>query len=596
MRESYRTMRFAVFCCGLFSCLMLNAQQTDTAGSVLWKLFADEEAYQLRDNPENATVRGFRQYDSLLTDLSSDAMFRRQQHDSLLLKKLSAIDRGVLEPADQLNYDLFRRQVIRRMQNHRFPDHWLPVSQLWGPQVALRSMVSQTSFTKINDYRHYLQRMKRIPRYLRQVTLLMRNGLANGWMLPAAPLRGVANQIRSNYPDSLESNPFYLPFVQFQIDLTDNQEQHLRMMAAKIVEDSLNPAFHAFADFFAEEYYPNCLKATGIWQVPGGKQYYQNRVAHYTTTDMTAAQIHQTGLAEVQRIRQEMQETILQTGFEGSFAQFIEFLRSDPQFYHRSAEALLTGYRDICKRIDPELVKLFGRIPRMPYGVKEIPAYQAPTTYTAYYSPPAEDGSRAGYFFANTYRLETRPIYEMEALTVHEAVPGHHFQIALALELDNLPAFRRRGSFTAFVEGWALYAESLGEALGLYKDPYSRFGQLTYEMWRACRLVVDTGMHSQRWTRRQAIDYMAENSAKTLHDIENEIDRYIVWPGQALAYKIGELKIKELREMAETQLGVHFDVRIFHDRLLENGAIPLDVLEKIMTNYVQKEVKEDKRR
>jgi len=323
--------------------------------------------------------------------------------------------------------------------------------------------------------------------------------------------------------------------------------------------------------------------------VPQGREWYAYRVRFETTTDMAPDAIHELGLSEVKRIRGEMERIKAQTGFTGTLEEFFTFLRSDPRFYYNTREELLVAYRDIAKRIDPELTRVFGRIPRLPYGVIPIPEYSEKTNTTAYYSPGSPESNRPGYYFVNLYDLKSRPKWEMEALSLHEAVPGHHFQIALAQELDELPQFRRNGSFTAFVEGWGLYAESLGPELGMYSDPYSKFGQLTYEMWRAVRLVVDTGMHAKGWTRQQAIDYFVANSSKPLHDIEVEIDRYLVWPGQALAYKLGELKIKELRAHAQRELGDAFDLRAFHDQLLGAGPLPLSVLETRMKEWVAKQ-------
>ena len=354
-----------------------------------------------------------------------------------------------------------------------------------------------------------------------------------------------------------------------------------------LIQTGILPAYQRFARFFNEEYLPACHETVGAWALPNGRAFYDYRVAHYTTTTLSADEIHQIGLDEVARIRSLMDEVIAEVQFDGSFEEFLHFLRTDPQFYFETGEEILREYRNIAKRIDPELVKLFGKLPRMPYGVKAIPAASAPDTTTAYYFPPAADGSRAGYFYANLYRPEVRPKYEMEALTVHEAMPGHHLQIALAQELGDLPEFRRFNGYTAFVEGWGLYSESLGDELGLYTDPYSRFGQLTYEMWRAVRLVVDTGLHAKGWSRQQAIDYFKANAGKAEHDIINEIDRYIAWPGQALAYKIGELKIQALRREAEQALDEQFDIRGFHDTVLGAGAIPLNLLERNVRAWIE---------
>jgi uncharacterized protein (DUF885 family) len=321
--------------------------------------------------------------------------------------------------------------------------------------------------------------------------------------------------------------------------------------------------------------------------LPDGEAYYAYCVREYTTTHLTPEDIHQTGLDEVARIKAEMGSVLQASGFQGSMEEFTEFLRSDPRFYFTRAEDLVTAYRDIAKRADAELPKLFAELPRTPYGVRVFPDYEAPSQTTAQYYPGASDGSRPGYFMVNTYRLDMRPRYEMEALTLHEAVPGHHLQIARAQEMHHLPDFRRNGSYTAYVEGWALYAEGLGSQMGFYADPYSKFGQLTYEMWRACRLVVDTGLHRFGWSRQQAIEYMQKQTAKTEQDIAVEVDRYIVWPGQALAYKMGELKIKELRARAEGLLQSRFDLRRFHNALLDNGALPLALLEREIDEWIE---------
>jgi len=346
------------------------------------------------------------------------------------------------------------------------------------------------------------------------------------------------------------------------------------------------PAFAKLHDFVAKTYVPGARETIAMSDLPAGKAWYAFNVRTTTTTSLAAHEIHEIGLAEVKRIRKEMEAVIRETGFKGSFGEFSKFLRSDPQFYYRDAESILRGYRDIAKRVDPELARLFGKLPRLPYGVKPVPSFAEKSQTTAYYQPGSVQAGRPGWFYANTYALETRPKWEMEALTLHEAVPGHHLQISLAQEMADAPEFRKHGGYTAFVEGWGLYSESLGPELGMYNDAYMKFGQLTYEMWRAVRLVVDTGMHSKGWTRQKAIDYFLANASKNEHDVTVEIDRYIVWPGQALAYKIGERKLKELRAYATKELGDKFDVRQFHDQVLDNGALPLDILERRVKEWV----------
>jgi uncharacterized protein (DUF885 family) len=372
----------------------------------------------------------------------------------------------------------------------------------------------------------------------------------------------------------------------YEISFKSFPDARIQAAAKKAIAEHMVPALKKLQKFVAEEYEPKARETIGLSTVPDGKAWYTFAARRSTTTELGPDRIHEIGQAEVKRIRGEMEKVMKQTGFKGSLTDFFTHLRTDPRFFFTDKDALILGYRDIAKRIDPELPRLFGKLPRLTYGVRPVPAHSEKTQTTAYYNGGAPDIGRAGYFYANTYNLSSRPKWEMEALTLHEAVPGHHFQIALAQEMGELPKFRRYGGYTAFVEGWGLYAESLGPELGLYQDPYSRFGQLTYEMWRAIRLVVDTGMHWKGWTRQQAIDFFKANAGKAEHDIVVEVDRYIVWPGQALAYKIGELKIKELRALAQKQLGAKFEVRAFHDVVLGAGALPLSVLESRVKEWL----------
>jgi uncharacterized protein (DUF885 family) len=530
--------------------------------------------------PERATFRGVPGHGDRWTDLSADAIARRKREKLALLDAVRGIDRAALPATALLDYDLFRRDVEEDVRAQEFPEELLAISQLSGPQYL--SQVFEVMPTRTErDWSDVLARLNGIPARLAQVEALLRSGLSRGVVQPKIVLRDVPAQLTAQTP----KDPLQAPLL--KILSREGVPAQVRAEAVRSYRERIVPAYAKFDDFFTREYLPRARDSVGLGALPDGAAWYAERVRRETTTEMTAAQIHQLGLAEVKRIRGEMDKVIAQVGFMGGgFAAFAQFLRTDPRFYFTDAQELVRAYRDIAKRIDPELTRLFGTLPRLPYGVQEIPAFSAPSQTTAYYRPGSPEAHRAGTYFVNTWRLETRPKWEMEALTLHESVPGHHLQIALQQELAGVPQFRKQARYVAFVEGWGLYAESLGPELGMYQDPYSKFGQLTYEMWRAIRLVVDTGMHSMGWSRQQAIDYFLQNSAKTEHDVTVEIDRYIVMPGQALAYKIGELKLKELRAMAAKELGPRFDVRAFHDAVLGEGALPLTLLESRVRAYV----------
>jgi prolyl oligopeptidase len=551
----------------------------------LHELLDAEWQWTLEEDPTWASSLGDLRYNDRWEDVSLAAQERRQAHRVELLGRLDQIDVEALSHADKINYRLFRREVETAVEAYPFGWYLLPLTQRGGIQDA-SSLADSLRFDSADDYEDWIARIRGLPVSMEQTIGLMRKGLAEGMVHPKVVMGRVPDQIKRQIVDDVGTSLYFKPFLKFPEKIGADERERLADEAKKAIGECAVPAYRRMLTFFEEEYLPGCLDKVGIWQLPRGERLYAFRARQFTTTDLAPEEIHRLGLKEVERIRAEMEAVIAKVEWPGTFKEFLEHLRTDPKFYFDDPQDLLREYRAICKRIDPELVRLFGKLPRIPYGVEPIPEHLAPDTTTAYYRQPAADGSRAGTYFVNLYRPECRPKFEMEVLSAHEAVPGHHLQIALAMELGNLPEFRRYGGYTAFVEGWGLYSEGLGEDLGLYRDPYSKFGQLTYEMWRAVRLVVDTGIHRFRWTRQQAIDFFAANTPKTMLDIENEVDRYIAWPGQALAYKIGQLKIAELRRRAESELGEKFDVADFHDLILAEGAVTLDVLESNVEAWI----------
>lgn len=541
--------------------------------------------WQLRENPMMASGLGDRRYNDQWSDDSIAAIERRQGETREFLRRAYAIDAGALSDSDQLNHELFRRSLQDQVDQFGFNGHLIPFYQRGGVQ-NLDSNTSRLRFTTVRDYEDWITRLGKIDVVIGQAIDLADAGIRAGLVSPRILMERIPNQIAVQLVDDPGDSPFWAVFAEMPDTIPADEQQRLRAQARAAIERTVLPAYRELDKYFNETYLPASRDTIGLSELPNGKAWYELRARQFTTTQMTPDEIHRIGLDEVARIRGEMREIIDDLDFAGDFSDFLDYLRTDPQFYFDNPDDLYQAYLATSKRIDPELVKLFGKLPRMPYGVKPIPDSIAPDTTTAYYSRPAADGSRAGTYFVNLYRPEVRPKYEIEVLSVHEAVPGHHLQLALQQELGDMPSFRRFMGFTAFVEGWGLYSEGLGEDLGLYQDPYSKFGALTYEMWRAVRLVVDTGMHYKGWTRQQAIDFFKDNAAKTELDIVNEIDRYIGWPGQALAYKIGQLKILQIRQRAETALGDDFDVRAFHDELLGAGALPLDLLEQRMDAWL----------
>lgn len=564
----------------------------EVAAVELHRLFEAEWDYRMEQNPDRASILGDRRWNDRWPNVSLDAVRARHDHNLAVLEKLKAIDRAKLSPEDQLNYDLFKRDYTFATEEHQFRWYLVPLSQQGGIQTAPDELADSLRFETLRDYQDWIARVRSYPTYMNQTIALMREGISARVLLPKVLMRRVPSQLDKLAAADPEASPFFKPFKQIHPSVPEQARRVLVAEAKEAIANRAVPAFKSLRDFLTAEYLPASFDEVGVWQVPRGGDLYALLIRNYTTTNLTADQIHELGLAEVNRIRAEMSRIIERVGFNGTYRQFLTFLRTDPRFYYKTPEELLTAYRAMSRRIDPQLVKVFRRLPRTPYGVEPIPDTIAPDTTTAYYREAAADGSRAGTYFVNLYKPETRPKWEMMALSLHEAVPGHHLQMSLAMEQGELPKFRRFGGYTAFVEGWGLYAESLGEEMGLYDDPYSKFGQLTYEMWRAVRLVVDTGIHARRWDRQKAIDFFLDNAAKQELDVTNEIDRYIAWPGQALAYKIGELRIKGLRARARESLGEAFDLREFHDVVLSAGGIPLDILEQRVNDWIARKRRE----
>ncbi|MBA3769430.1 MAG: DUF885 domain-containing protein [Blastocatellia bacterium] len=580
---------FAAFL--LLICALSVFSQTDTRNpetQKLYALFDSEWQWTLENNPTFASYLGDKRYNARWDDVSLSALEARNRRRVDALARLKQIDRAKLSIADRLNFDLFQDSYESSIDNFKTQLYLLPINQRGGIQTAYE-ITELIPFRSVKDYEDWITRLKSFPTYMDQTLGLLREGKATGMLWSRLVLNRVPAQLEKQIVADPEKSSFYAPFKKFNSDIPAGEQERLRGLARDAISTAVVPSFKKLNTYFTTEYLPASYPEAGIWQMKGGDKIYEFLARDYTTTNLTPKEIHEKGLSEVGRIRAEMEKIKTQVGFAGSLQEFFVHLRTDPKFYYKTRGELLDAYRAISKRIDPETTKVFRTFPRVPYGVIPVPDETAPDTTTAYYNAPAADGSRPGYYYVNLYKPETRPKWEMMALSIHEAVPGHHFQIALQQELGETPNFRKYGlGYTAFVEGWGLYSESLGDEMGLYTDPYDKFGQLTYEMWRAVRLVVDTGMHHFKWDRQKAIDYFKNNAAKTEQDIVNEIDRYISMPGQALAYKIGELKIKELRSRSRTALGDRFDVKEFHDIILLSGSLPLNILEKNVDEWIAK--------
>ncbi|WP_397546965.1 DUF885 domain-containing protein [Rhodothermus marinus] len=571
---------------------LLSACRPVSDPAAQFRALLDESwAFLLRENPLTATYVGVHIYDDRLPSMTPADLARRDSFWAQVEQRLDAIDPVQLPEDDRITYDIFRHWLTHQRAVYRYRGYLIPITSDDGFHIALGRLPEWLVLRTEADYRNYLARLKAVPTYMAQHIALMREGLRQGITQPKVVLQNYTATITGYIVDDPAQSVFFRPFREFPPGIPDSVQQQLRAEARRVIREQVIPAYRDFLQFMETEYIPGARTTTALSDLPEGRAYYEHLVRYYTTLDLTPEAVHEIGRREVARIRAEMDSIMRSTGFRGSFQEFLHFLRTDPRFYARSADELLREAAWIAKQMDGRLPALFHvrTLPRQPYGVAPVPPHLQPR-YTGGRYIPAPPASRTGaYYWVNPYPLDGRPLYVLEALTLHEAVPGHHLQYAARQELTDVHPFRRWVSFSAFGEGWALYAEKLGKEVGFYADPYREFGRLTYEMWRACRLVVDTGLHALGWTRQQAIDYMAANTALSLHEITTEVDRYISWPGQALAYKMGELTILRLRREAETQLGERFDLRDFHEVVLRQGDVPLGTLERLVHAYIEQQ-------
>ncbi len=569
---------------------MPSEQSTvSTSDHQLQQLVRTHQQFYLQSSPFNDPQEGGN--NGKLPDLSPEYLAQQNTKLTTLYQALTNIDNKLLSATNQINRAVLLYTLKNQLDSYQNKEHYMPLTAESGFHVWITNISQQINLKSEQDYDDYLSKLRAIPHYFEQQIAWMNIGIQEGITQPKVVLRGFEKSILAYIKKDVSDSKYYQPFKKMPMYFSSNKQASIQQEAKAVISQYVFPAYQRYYDYMVTRYQPNARDNIAATSLPNGEKYYQNRVEHYTTIDISAKQVHEKGLEEVSRIRNEMKAIIKQVKFDGDFAEFVDFLRNDEQFYAKTPEELLKEASYIAKKMDAKLPSLFRTLPRTPYGVIEVPANIAPKYTTGRYSGPSRD-DQSGNYWVNTYRLDRRPLYVLPALTLHEAVPGHHLQISIAKEMKNVPKFRNRTYISAFGEGWGLYAEYLGIEAGIYKNPYHNFGRLTYEMWRACRLVVDTGIHSQGWSRQQAITYLANNTALSLHNIQTEIDRYISWPGQALSYKIGELTIKKLRLQAEQALGQQFDLREFHDKILKNGSIPLDLLEKIIHQYIaEKKIK-----
>lgn len=555
----------------------------------LHALFDEDWAARLLESPQLATSVGDHSRNDELADMTLEAIERRVERRRDLLRRFEEIDTSGLDAADRIDARMFERQLRGSVDGFEFGGYQMPLNADSGFHMGFARMHRPMPFRTPGHYDDYIARMRAIPAYFEQQQDHMRAGIDRGFTLPRVTLEGYEDTISAHIVEEPQDSAFWAPFEEMPASVEEMDRERILTEAEAAIVEAVVPAYRGFHDFFVGEYLPGARETVGASDLPDGQAYYEEQVRWFTTLDVTAREVHEIGLGEVARIRAEMEGVIRETGFEGSYAEFLDFLRTDPRFYPKTAQELLERAAWIAKTMDGKLPSLFATLPRVPYTVEPVPDHMAPKYTAGRYVSAPYNSTQPGIYWVNTYNLPSRPLYALAALTLHEAVPGHHLQTALAAELDAGPEFRRHDYLSAFGEGWGLYAEYLGLEAGIYEDPYSNFGRLTYEIWRACRLVVDTGVHALGWTRQEVLDYLAENTALSLHEVGTETDRYISWPGQALAYKMGELKIRELRARAEEELGADFDVRHFHDAVLANGSVPLDILEELIHTWIEEQ-------
>lgn len=570
---------FGVLLLSWFSSICFAAPSTE-----LKALLDEIWQYELSVDPIKASQHGVHSFDHKLKDVSPQGLAKQNKQYQLFLKRLVQIDKTKLDRSEQISLLIQQRQLQNNIDKYAFNAHYMPLTAESGFHSRLAFLPQKSRFKSTQDYQNYLSRLQAFPEYFAQQIAWMKKGINTGFVQPKAVLKGFENSVKAFIHNTPQESIFYSPFKKMTVDA--NQQKQLLKKAYDTIYTDVYGAYQSFYDFLVTEYIPKSKNDIAAKSLPNGTAYYQNRSDFYTTTEMTVDEIHQLGLHEVERIRNEMQTVIDQLDYQGDINQFIEYLRTDSQFYAQSAEELIKQASYIAKNMDAKLPQLFSTLPRTPYGVAPVPDSIAPKYTTGRYISPTRD-DQPGYYWVNTYALDKRPLYALTALTLHEAVPGHHLQISLAREMQNVPKVRRFTYISAFGEGWGLYSEFLGKEVGMYADPYDEFGRLSYEMWRACRLVVDTGMHAKGWSRQKSIEFMLENTALSEHNVTTEVDRYISWPGQALSYKIGELTIKKLRQQAELALGSDFDLRAFHHAILEHGSVPLSVLEDNIQIFIK---------